>query len=182
MTFSADEVLRYRREKDQAFRTEPGSPIPHGERHAFGGLRYYEPDPRSYVPTKLVPPAHAREIKMTTSDGDERVYEVAGTFEFDVVGSKGRLTAYRTDANDDSLFLPFKDATAPTETYGAGRYIDLPSRPPNSLLFLDFNYAYNPYCAYSDEFSCPFPPRENWLPFPVRAGEKNYREYGAEET
>lgn len=175
MTFSPEEILRYRREKDTAFRTEAASPIPAHERHNFGGLRYYDPAPSSYVPTRLVPPADPIEVKMQTSDGDVRVFEVAGSFEFGVGGEKGMLTVYRQDATDASLFIPFKDATAPKETYGGGRYLDLPWRPPNSILFLDFNYAYNPYCAYNDEFSCPFPPRENWLPFPIRAGEKNYR-------
>jgi uncharacterized protein len=175
MTFSAEEVLSYRREKDAAFRNEADSPIPSAERHVFRGLRYYDPDPAYYVPTRLVPPADPTEVTMPTSDGDERVYEVAGTFEFGVAGNKGMLTVYRQDATDTSLFIPFKDTTAPKETYGAGRYLDLPWRPANSILFLDFNLAYNPYCAYNDDFSCPFPPRENWLSFPIRAGEKNYR-------
>lgn len=175
MTFSPEEVLEYRREKDAAFRNEADSPIPSHERHAFRGLKYYDPNTAYYVPTKLVPPEDPKDVVMPTSDGDERTYEVAGTFEFGVAANKGMLTVYRQDATDDSLFIPFKDTTAPKETYGAGRYLDLPRVPPNSILFLDFNYAYNPYCAYNDEFSCPFPPRENLLAFPIRGGEKNYR-------
>jgi uncharacterized protein len=177
MTFSADEILQYRREKDRGFRTERDSPIPPHERHTFQGLKYYPPDPTYYVPTKLVPPPKPRTLVMSTSDGDERTYEVAGTFTFRIKEEQATLTAYRVDAHDESLFLPFKDTTAPKETYGAGRYIDLPARPPHSLLFLDFNLAYNPYCAYSDEFSCPFPPKENWLSIPISAGERNYREF-----
>lgn len=176
MTYSPSEILEYRREKDQAFRNEADSPIPQEERHNFLGLKYYEPDPAYYVPTKLVPPPEPTQSKMPTSDGDERVFEVAGTFSFKAAGHHGMLTVYRQDNADNSLFIPFKDTTAPTETYGAGRYLDLPWRPPNSFLFLDFNLAYNPYCAYNDDFSCPFPPRENWLPFPVRSGEKKYRD------
>lgn len=176
MTFSPDEILQYRREKDAAFRNEADSPIPSNERHTFRGLDYYPPDPAYYVPTKLEPPASPTTVTMGTSDGDERTYQIAGTFSFTAPGGhQGRLQVYRQDETDTGLFIPFKDATAPKETYGAGRYLDLPWRPPGALLYLDFNLAYNPYCAYNDDFSCPFPPRENWLPFPVLAGEKNYR-------
>lgn len=179
MTFSLDEVVAYRKEKDAAFRNEADSPIPSHVRHAFGGLRYFPPEKAYYVPTKLVPPTNKRVVKVQTSDGDERDYIVAGRFEFQIGSENGALTAFRQDEDDTDLFVPFKDTTAPKETYGAGRYIDLPGIPPNALIFLDFNYAYNPYCAYNDEFSCPFPPQENWLKFPIRAGERNYREYDA---
>jgi uncharacterized protein (DUF1684 family) len=73
-----------------------------------------------------------------------------------------------------TLFLAFADETSTQETYGAGRYLDIKKVPGSSSVLLDFNKAYNPYCAYSDKFSCPFPPKENILSVPIRAGEKVY--------
>ena len=67
-------------------------------------------------------------------------------------------------------FLPFRDATSGKETYGAGRYLDVP-RGENGQVVVDFNYAYSPYCAYGDAYSCALPPRENWLTVPIEAGE-----------
>lgn len=176
MTDPLDELRAYRREKDDAFRTQPESPIPPEDRPHFGGLQYFPPDPAYAVTSKLVPPPSPRSIQIPTSDGDERTYSVAGHFEIQLPTGTGRLFAYTADPTDRNLFLPFKDATAPRETYGAGRYLDPPHRP-NEPIVIDFNYAYNPFCAYNDLYSCPFPPRENGLSFPVRAGEKNYRKY-----
>lgn len=176
MTDPLDELLAYRRDKDEAFRTQPESPIPPEERPQFGGLHYFPPDPAFAVTTQLVPPPIARLIRMPTSDGDERNYVVAGHFDLQVPTGTGRLIAYTASPTDRHLFLPFKDTTAPHETYGAGRYLDPPYRP-NEPIVLDFNYAYNPFCAYNDLYSCPFPPRENWLPLPIPAGEMNHRRY-----
>ena len=69
--------------------------------------------------------------------------------------------------------LPLRDATSGKETYGAARYLDIEQRPTDEYV-IDFNLAYNPYCAYSEDYVCPFPPRENWLSVPIRAGEKNF--------
>ena len=73
------------------------------------------------------------------------------------------------------FFLPFVDATAPDETYGAGRYLDIEPIGDGKFL-IDFNYAYNPYCAYNDKWSCPIPPKENRLKVRIEAGEKKYYE------
>jgi uncharacterized protein (DUF1684 family) len=85
------------------------------------------------------------------------------------------LTAlYESDAGHD-LFLPFRDATSGKESYGAGRYLDLHAH--RDEVEIDFNYAYNPYCAYNPEWNCPLPPAENWLQVPIRAGEKAFPEH-----
>jgi len=102
-----------------------------------------------------------------------------GFFEFEIDGTKLRLAAYKSVPppghrhEDHSLFVPFLDATSGKETYGAARYLDLEDRRTDDYV-LDFNPAYNPYCAYSDAYICPFPPQENWLAVPIRAGEKNF--------
>jgi uncharacterized protein (DUF1684 family) len=72
------------------------------------------------------------------------------------------------------LFLAFGDETSAVESYGAGRYLDIKKVPGSTSITLDFNLAYNPYCAYNDTYSCPLPPKENLLPVAIRAGEKVY--------
>ena len=102
-----------------------------------------------------------------------------GWLEFEIDGTKQRLAAYQAvlqpghHHEDRSLFVPFRDATSGKETYGAARYLDIEEKPAEEHV-LDFDLAYNPYCAYSDDYVCPFPPRENWLTIPIRAGEKNF--------
>jgi hypothetical protein len=91
---------------------------------------------------------------------------------FDVDGRTATLTLFGSHDSDD-LFLPFRDATSGQETYGAGRYIDV-GAARDGRVTVDFNLAYNPYCAYNPSYSCPLPPRENWLDVPIRAGEQDY--------
>ena len=111
---------------------------------------------------------------METSSGVRKFFVRAGRLEFQIEGQSVQLTAYSNPETDDTdLFIPFRDATSGSETYGSGRYLDTELEPDGSLV-LDFNLAYNPYCAYSDGWSCPIPPLENWLKVPVRAGEKTY--------
>jgi uncharacterized protein (DUF1684 family) len=100
-----------------------------------------------------------------------------GYFEFDAGGKMCRVQVYRTieniQAGGRELFIPFRDATSGQETYGAGRYLDLRENTTGAYE-LDFNKAYNPYCAYTETYSCPVPPAENTLPIPIPAGEKTY--------
>jgi hypothetical protein len=100
-----------------------------------------------------------------------------GYFEFEAGGQRCRVQVYRTieniQAGGRELFIPFRDATSGQETYGAGRYLDLQENT-TGLYELDFNNAYNPYCAYTETYSCPVPPAENTLPIPIPAGEKIY--------
>jgi uncharacterized protein len=91
-----------------------------------------------------------------------------GTFKFNVDGQQAELTLF---SDPHGFFLPFADALAGKATYGAGRYL-APKQLPNGKLLVDFNYAYNPYCAYNELFSCPLTPIENRLKVPIRAGEK----------
>lgn len=170
-----------RSEKDHFLREHPHSPIPADLRAAFSGLAYFPPDPkyRFRVPLQKYP--NPERVVLATSKGIPREMVRYGFFEFEVEGVKQRLDVYNSmpqpghgHAHEDhSLFIPFRDATSGKETYGAARYIDL-EEEPSSAYILDFNLAYNPYCAYSDDYVCPFPPRENWLTVPIRAGEQNF--------
>ena len=116
---------------------------------------------------------NGKRLRLTTSTGEERDYVEAGELRFKLDGQDARLVAYASATHVDSLFIPFRDATSGKETYGAGRYLDIPY-PHGETTELDLNLAYNPYCAYSEAYSCPLPPRENWLTVAVRAGEKSF--------
>ena len=173
------EVEALRREKDYFFQTDPGSPIPHLLRQEFQGLAYLPVDPKYRVRARLVRDPNPPRVVLATSKGVPREMTRVGFFEFETDGTKQRLAAYKAvpqsghHHEDRSLFVPFRDATSGKETYGAARYLDIQEETTDDYV-LDFNLAYNPYCAYSDDYVCPFPPRENWLPVPVRAGEQNF--------
>ncbi|MDQ3707028.1 MAG: DUF1684 domain-containing protein [Chloroflexota bacterium] len=148
-----------------------GSPVPEG----FEGPRYFPPNPSWRVEATLdrEAPGTGMRVQLPTSIGDLRDFDVYGTFRFTVDGQEHRLSAYRAVPEHpgyDYLFLPFKDATTGRETYGAGRYIDVPRRDDSSYV-LDFNEAYSPSCAYSPRYNCPYPPSQNTLTVRVEAGE-----------
>ncbi len=172
-----DPVLQARQERDVAFKSSPQSPIPAQDRARFQGLAYYPINPELRFRVKLNRyPVPAR-IRMATNTGEIRTGLRYGYFEFSVGGQPCSLQVFRLDDSDNSgqpsLFVPFRDATTGKETYAAGRYIDL-TENTSGIYDLDFNRAYNPYCAYGGDYSCPIPPEENRLPVPIRAGEKNY--------
>lgn len=172
------EVERIRREKDRFFQGASQSPIPPEEREGFQGLAYYPYDEGLVLEVALQEAEAAEEAVLATSvKGHETLYRKVGFFEVPVAGEKGRLHAYRPVRahahGPPTLFVPFRDATSGKETYGAGRYLDLEGSPSGRYV-LDFNEAYNPYCAYSDAYVCPLPPKENWLDLPIRAGEQAY--------
>jgi uncharacterized protein (DUF1684 family) len=173
-----DAVRAHRADKDAFFRTSPGSPVPAAERAAFEGIPYFEPDEAWIVDDLRLEPYEGDEpvtFQIPTTDGRLRDAERAGRFRFQAPGGDGVLTAYRlarADGTvDSSLFVPFLDATSGTETYGAGRYLDIEPEDDGTWT-LDFNLAYHPSCVYDPRFSCPLTPAENRLPFRVEAGEK----------
>jgi uncharacterized protein (DUF1684 family) len=171
-------LVRERREKDIAFRNGSESPLPERDRNGFQGLDYYPADPSLRFQLRLNRYPSPREVRIGTNTGEVRSGLRYGYFEFEVGGKVYRLQAYRMHEEQGgrgpSLFVPFRDATTGAETYAAGRYIELPENT-TGVYELDFNRAYNPFCAYGRDFSCPVPPAENTLPIPIRAGEKRYR-------
>lgn len=113
---------------------------------------------------------------MTTSKGTRQLFNRVGYFDFTIEGRGVRLSAYQSAGRDDpNIFIPFRDSTSGKESYGAARYLELKVEHDDNYV-LDFNYAYNPYCAYSEDYICPLPPHENWLSVPIRAGEKKFHE------
>ncbi len=162
---------QFRIAKDEFFDIHPQSPLTHEQRHSFEGLSYFpeNPDLRLEVEVELY--AEQKQIQMQTSTGDVQTYTRYGRFKFTVDGEEAALTLF---AGPHGFFLPFVDSQAGAVTYGAGRYLE-PEKLPNGKFLVDFNLAYNPYCAYNDLFSCPLPPGENRIQVPVRAGEKNFK-------
>ncbi len=166
-----------RGEKDYFFKEHDGSPIPWALRERFTGLAYFPPDPAYRFRVTLARYPKPDRVVLATSKGVPRDMLKWGVFEFTVGGQARRLQAYKSipgsGRGEESLFVPFRDATSGKEGYGAARYLDLEPSPTDEYE-LDFNRAYNPYCAYSDDYVCPFPPRENWLDVRIEAGEKDF--------
>lgn len=169
-SMDTQDLLAYREEKDEFFRTSHHSPLGHGDRSGFAGLQYFDPNP-DLIFTVPVEPADGSEIHIPTTDDQERVYKRAGKVELEVRGEPVELTLY--DTGHPGYFLPFRDATSGQATYGAGRYLDIEPNEDGTVT-IDFNMAYNPSCVYDEGYSCPIPPVENWLQVPIEAGEKDY--------
>lgn len=128
---------------------------------------------------ELVLHEHERieKIEVATTKGDLQEFIRWGEFRFRVDGQQCMLQAYKREPQEERLWVPFRDKTSGKETYGAGRYIALEAerhRTAQGKWILDLNRAYNPWCAYSEAYVCPFIPPENWLEVPIRAGEKRY--------
>jgi uncharacterized protein len=173
-----DAVSRYRADKDAYFRTGADSPVPAGDRAAFSGIPYFPIDESFIVEGLALEPYVGDEpvrFEIPTTDGRLRPAERAGVFSFELSGQPRRLTAYRLVGSrggpGETLFVPFLDATSGTETYGAGRYLDLAPDEDGSWT-LDFNLAYQPSCVYDPRYSCPLTPPENRLGLRVEAGER----------
>ncbi len=164
------ELERFRKEKDAFFRNDPHSPLLPEQKAAFAGLRYFpeNPDLELIVEVERFPQGEV--IQIQTNTGDVQTYERLGRFSFEVDGEQAELTIFH---NDQGYFLPFTDSLAGKETYGAGRYLE-PERLPDGRFLVDFNLAYNPYCAYNEHWSCPITPLENRLKVPIRAGERSF--------
>ncbi len=166
------ELENFRAEKDDFFAHDPQSPLTADQKRTFSGLRYFDEEPalRLDVTVELFP--EREQIEVQTSTGDVRVYTRYGRFKFIVDGQEAELTIYETE---HGYFLPFVDSLAGTEIYPAGRYLEPEPLAGNHFL-VDFNVAYNPYCAYNDVWSCPLTPFENRLKVPIRAGEKMFHD------
>ena len=173
---SEQELLSLRVDKDSFLRNDIHSPIPLSERSNFKGLKYFPPDESFHFTSKLERFDTPKAIMMATSTGTRQAYLRYGALTFEVEGRSLKLIAYKSaeDPYARSLFVPFSDQTSGLETYAAGRYLDLEEQGGDDYE-LDFNMPYNPYCAYSEEYTCPVPPVENKLPVSILAGEKNYK-------
>lgn len=162
------ELEDFRAEKDAFFKNHPQSPLMPAQRRAFTGLAYFAENAALRLEVVVTEFDPKEPIRVQTTTGEVREYRRFGRFEFAVEGQTAALTIYLTE---HGYFLPFVDALAGKETYGAGRYVE-PEVLGGGKFLVDFNLAYNPYCAYNENFSCPLTPFENRLKVPIRAGEK----------
>jgi len=178
-------VETFRKGRDELFKSHPQSPIDPEERHVFAGLKYFAYDPAYRVPAKMAA-ADGSELLIDTGGDDGAIqYRRAGELHFRLAGEPCKLTVLSLVQYAGGLFVPFKDPTAPTQTYGAGRYLFDTAKNTDGLVLettsgspdvvVDFNYAYNASCAYSPRWACPLAPPENFLRVPVRAGELLYK-------
>lgn len=180
-----DALERFRRGRDELFRSHPQSPIEPEERDSFAGLRYYEHD-AAYRVVARVEAGDGSELVIDTGGDDGAVrYRRAGALVFTLGGRECRLTVLSLVQYAGGLFVPFRDGTAGRETYGGGRYLFDTAKDTDGLVLeiqagspevvIDFNYAYNASCAYSPRWACPLAPPENHLQVEVRAGERVYK-------
>jgi len=184
---STDEYIEHmeahRAEKDEFFGDHPQSPIPPDQRGEFDGLDYFQPDPDYRYELELHEHDEKETIAVATTTEGEREYLDWGEFRFEVDDESCTLQAYKASPDEDRLWVPFRDETNGEETYGAGRYLDLEAEhhERDGIWLVDFNQAYNPYCAYSDRYECPLIPMDNWLDVRIEAGEKVYHSAEAYE-
>jgi hypothetical protein len=168
------ELDDFRADKDGFFRYHPESPLTPEQRASFTGLAYFPEDPALAIEAPLDTDVDRDEvIELQTTGGGTQAYRRAGKVRFEVEGRPAEITLYQSDLQHE-LFVPFRDATSGRETYGAGRYLEVEPPGPDGLVVVDFNMAYNPYCAYDPGWSCPIPPSENRLDVPIRAGERSF--------
>jgi uncharacterized protein len=171
-------LTEFRERRDALFASHPQSPIPPGERAGFAGLRYFPPADDAIVEVDVREKPGTIAIDTGGPDGVMR-YERVGV----LATPFGELSLWWVAAYGGGLYLPFRDATCGSQTYGGGRYLTDTVKGTfgrgvqllgSGRLRLDFNYAYNPSCAYDSAWACPLAPPENWLTVPVRAGELTY--------
>ena len=176
-TSPRDAWWHWRGTRDELFREHRQSPLPGSARETFDGLPYFEFDPELRVSAQLVD-RPAERLEIASSTGEPIRFTRIGACVFEIAGAEQRLDAYWLEAYSDGLFVPFRDGTSGRESYGAGRYLldtakgaDLGS-PGTGEVVLDFNFAYNPSCAYDPRWSCPLAPPANRLDVEIRAGER----------
>ena len=171
------EINAFQSEQNEHYFNKETSPLKKKERRHFKGHNFYPIDLSYRVVAHFSRIENPDTIVMPTSAGTEKVFARYARLTFELNGESCVLTAYQNlkvikmEGHERSLFIPFTDETSGTETYGGGRYLDV-EIPESDSLVLNFNFAYNPYCAYTTGWFCPLPPEENTLSVAVRAGLK----------
>lgn len=177
-TEHAQAVATFQRELNEEYRDPARTPLPAAQQPGFRGLPFFPTDYGYYVEARLVRDSTSAPFAIKTTQPRRAMYRKYGELHFTLQGQALKLAVYESlDLKQrpeyaDYLFLPFTDPTNGHDSYGGGRYIDL-RVPRGSVIWLDFNRAYNPFCAYSTAYACPIPPAENRLPVPIRAGVRS---------
>ena len=168
------DLATLRQQKDRSMREDRQSPLTPDQKEHFTGLAYFPENSALRFVLSLTLEPESPPIVMLTNTGSETAFRRIVSFEFAVAGSQLRLYLYQ-DEEGSYDFVPFMDETSGVETYGAGRYLE-PRELADGAYSVDFNLAYNPYCAYNEHWSCPIPPLENRLPVRIEAGEKVFHQ------
>ncbi len=167
-----EEVAQYRAERHQFMRSDATSPFVE-QLVSYDSLKYYPADESFKINATVEPISNGEIHLLATSDGKEQAFQEIALLHFDLKGTHQDLTLLKSQEYGD-YFLSFYDETSAIQTYGSGRYLETDYTPGQTKVMLDFNYAYNPYCAYTEGYSCPVPLQKNQINIPIRAGEKNY--------
>ena len=167
-----EEITKARQEYSDNLLNATESPIK--DKNAFSGFKYFEPDEKYKVSAQFISSKDSETSLMLMTDSSNTSMKKAGVANFELDGKSYQLSLFD---EDDIYLLAFKDLTSGKETYGGGRYINIPKKDlVDGKMMIDFNKAHNFYCAYSEDFVCPVPPKENALPIAILAGEKKYKE------
>ncbi len=184
-------LLKFRKEKDQHWKEDTQSPLTDEQKRKFKGLNYFEPRDDYYFELELDKAISdvGKEVIVKTTQGDQQIYLKAGKVKFEVKGKPVEAIVFEDPKQEQyQYYLLFKDKTTGRQTYKNGRMLQIdPSTSPSTMssgpngsgqgkvkLIVDFNYAYNPYSSYNDNWDCPITPGENYLPVPIKAGEKKF--------
>lgn len=172
------QLRKARSDKNRSFRQSKESPLTTKQKAQFDSLKYY-PAQLSFVVNAAISRNSAPDtLRIQMSDNRTEKYVNWGLAKFEIDKKPQQLSIYlKANGTDSTLFIPFTDLTNGHETYGGGRYLDA-IRPKSNVseIKLDFNQAYNPYCAYNNEYSCPVPPADNRLQVAIPAGEKSFHD------
>jgi len=167
-----------RKAKNEFFKDDPESPLLDEDKGDFSELNYFDPDSKYKFTGPIQKYEEQEVVEMLTSTSELRNFYKYGYFNFKIDGNDYSIQLYKEVGQNAQgvsyYFIPFKDLTNGSETYPAGRYLDIPDSE-SGIITIDFNEAYNPYCTYSPLFSCPLPPFENHLKVAIQAGEKNFK-------
>lgn len=177
----AARLRKVRKEKSDSFRRVQGSPLSEAQRNTFDSLRYYAPNKAYRLEAQLATFPRLDTVEMPLTDGKADQYLKWGRATFVLDKQEHKLTLFlKVNSLDSTLFVPFTDRTNGFATYGGGRYLDVAKPAPGANeISLDFNEAYNPFCAYNDGFACPVPPQDNRLAVEIKAGEQEFHDHAA---
>ncbi|MBT8394102.1 MAG: DUF1684 domain-containing protein [Bacteroidia bacterium] len=170
----------WQKEMNADYKDASKSPLKEKDRKSFKGLDFYKFDSTYVVTCKLTRTPNEKSFKMKTTTDRLPNYKKYGILDFSLEGNVHKLSIYQNldllekEEYKDYLFLPFLDNTNGEGSYSGGRYVES-SIPEGDSIIIDFNTAYNPYCAYNDKYSCPIVPRENYLDAYIKAGVKDFK-------
>lgn len=179
-SFVKDSVIAFQKEINTEYADSVKSPLLKKDWKEFKSLDFYPISEKFFVNAKFVRTPDEKPFEMPTTTSRKPIYVKYGEAHFSIDGKHFKLNIYQSqdlkkiDKYKDALFLPFTDLTSGVESYGGGRYVDL-KIPEGDMIAIDFNTAYNPYCAYNHKYSCPVPPQENDLKIEIKAGVKKFK-------